>query len=71
MSFIRHQEEKLAMRFLQWRYQNLGLPIPPPQDLEKQVVQLVEDAHRIARERGRNIVSIMKDLATDLKDKNK
>jgi len=69
MSFIRRQEEKIASRLLQWRYQNLGRPLPSPLDLKKQAAQIVEDAHRIAKERGRNVVSIIKDLANDLKDK--
>jgi len=69
MTFIRRQEEKLAIRVLQWRYQNRGLPLPSPPDLKSQAVQIVEDAHRIARERGQNVVSIIKDLVNDLKDK--
>ena len=69
MSFIRRQEEKLAIRFLQWRYQNLGLPLPSSPDLKKQAIQIVEDGHRIAKERGRNVISIIKDLANDLKNK--
>jgi len=69
MSFIRHQEEKIALRILQWRYQNLGIPLPSPPDLKNQAAQIVEDAHRIARERGRNVIAIIKDLVNDLKDK--
>jgi len=69
MSFIRRQEEKIAIRILQWRYKNLGVPLPSPPDLKSQAAQIVEDAHRIARERGQNVVSIIKDLANDLKDK--
>lgn len=34
-----------------------------------QAAKLVNDAHRIARERGRNVISIMKDLVEDLKKK--
>jgi hypothetical protein len=69
MTFIRRQEEKLAIRFLQWRYQSQGLPLPSPADLKRQAAQIVDDAHRIARERGRNVVTILKDLANDIKDK--
>lgn len=66
MGFFRQQEEKLAVRLLAWQYQRTNLPIPPLPDLERQAVALVEEAHRIGRERGRNVVSILKELAADL-----
>lgn len=67
MSFFRQQEEKLAMRFLSWQYQKLDVPVPDDAELARQAVKIVEEAHQIARERGRNVVSIMKDLIADLK----
>ena len=67
MSFFRQQEEKLAMRFLSWQYQKLNAPIPDEAELARQAAQIVSEAHKIARERGRNVVSIMKDLISDLK----
>ena len=67
MGFIRQQEEKLAIRLLTWRYQKMNITVPSMTELEHQASKLVEDAHRIARERGRNVISIMKDLVDDLK----
>ena len=67
MSFFRQQEEKLAMRFLSWQYQKLDVPVPDDAELARQAAKIVEEAHQIARERGRNVVSIMKDLIVDLK----
>lgn len=67
MGFIRHQEERLAIRFLVWQYQKMNLPVPAAPELERKAVQLVDDAHRIARERGSNVISILKELAGDLK----
>ena len=67
MSFFRQQEEKLAMRFLSWQYQKLNASIPDDAELARQAAQIVEEAHKIARERGRNVVAIMKDLIADLK----
>lgn len=67
MGFIRRQEERLAVRFLVWRHQRISLPVPPISRLEQQAVKIVDEAHRIARERGRNVVSIIKELADDLK----
>jgi hypothetical protein len=67
VGFFRQQEEHLAMRFITWRYQKLGKPLPGEAELKTQATQIVSDAHRIARERGRNVVAIIKDLVNDIK----
>ncbi len=69
MGFIRQQEEKLAVRLLAWRYQKMNISAPPVNELENQASKLVDEAHKIARERGRNVMSIIKDLVEDLKQK--
>ena len=46
-----------------------ALGLPSQDELETRAVALVDDAHRIARERGRNVLSIMKELVADLKKK--
>ena len=62
----------MAVRFLTWQYQRMNLQVPPIPLLEKQAAKLVEDAHTIARKRGRNVVAIMKELAEDIrKEKSK
>ncbi|NLD38947.1 MAG: hypothetical protein GX654_18970 [Desulfatiglans sp.] len=63
MGFIRRQEERMTIQFLQWKYQKMNMVIPPEAELEKQAVRIVDDAHRIARERGSNVMSILKELA--------
>ncbi len=55
------------MRFLAWRYQKLKKPIPDDGELKLQAAQIVAEAHRIARERGRNVIAIIKDLVEDIK----
>ncbi len=67
MGFIRQQEEKLTVRFLSWQYEKLKKPIPDEGELSSQAAKIVEEAHRIARERGRNVLSIIKDLIADIK----
>ena len=67
MGFIRQQEEKIAMRFLTWQYQKLDQPVPDDAELARQAAKIVEEAHRIARKRGSNVLSIMKDLIADIK----
>ena len=69
MSFIRQQEKRLAVRLLIWQYQRMNIPVPATEDLQQQAARLVEDAHRIARERGRNVISILKEMIGDLKQK--
>ena len=67
MGFIRQQEERLAIRFMTWRYQKLNKPVPDEAELRIQASKIVAEAHRIARERGRNVVAIIKDLVNDIK----
>ena len=69
MGFIRRQEERLAIRFLGWQYQKASLPLPAFSELERQAGKIVDDAHRIARERGSNVISIIKELVGDLRKK--
>ena len=69
MSFFRQQEKNLALRLLTWQYQRMNIPVPAMEELEQQAARLVEDAHRIARERGRNVISILKEMISELKTK--
>jgi hypothetical protein len=62
MGFFRKQEEKLAARVLRWQYEKQKLPLPPESELQRDAGRIVADAHRIARERGGNLVDIMKEL---------
>jgi hypothetical protein len=67
VGFIRQQEERLAVRLLIWQYQRTKIPAPAMEELEKQAARFVEEAHQIARDRGRNVVSILKEMITDIK----
>jgi hypothetical protein len=67
MGFFRKQQERMAIRLLAWQYQRMNAEIPPVDQLEAQAVKLVDDAHRIARERGKNVLEILKDLVEDIK----
>jgi hypothetical protein len=69
VGFIRQQEERLAVRLLIWQHQRMNVPVPAMEELKQQAARLVEDAHRIARERGRNVMSILKEMIGDLKQK--
>lgn len=67
MGFIRKQEEKVALRLLAWQYQRLDQPLPGAQELRREAERIVDEAHQIARQRGSNLVSIMKELVTDIR----
>jgi len=69
VGFIRQQEKRLAVRLLIWQYQRMNIIVPSMEALEQQADRLIEDAHRIARERGRNVISILKEMIGDLKQK--
>jgi hypothetical protein len=64
MGFIRRQEERFARQLLQWQYNKTGQPAPDTATLERHARILVDDAHRIARERGGNILTILKEAVT-------
>jgi hypothetical protein len=62
MGFMKNQQIKVATRLLAWQYEKNGQPLPEGVDLERHARQLVDDAHRIARERGGNVLSILKEM---------
>jgi hypothetical protein len=65
--FIRRQEENLAIRFLEWKYQRMNLIVPPVSELQRLASNIVDDGHCIARERGQNVISSIKELIADMK----
>ena len=67
MGFIKEQQKRLAVRFLTWQYEKKSLPLPTRAELERHASGIVEDAHRIARERGRNVITIIKEMVAELK----
>lgn len=69
MGFIRDQEEKMAVRLLTWQYRRMNAKVPEPPDLNRQASKLVDDAHRIAKERGKNVLAIIKEMVADIKKK--
>lgn len=69
MGFIRQQEEKFALKLLKWQFQRLNIAEPEADILKRHAKKIVDDAHRIAKEKGRNVFGIMKELIADLKNK--
>jgi hypothetical protein len=69
MGILRRQEKRLAIRLLSWQYKRVNVSLPAIEELERQADRLVDDAHRIARESGRNVMSIIKEMIADVKKK--
>ena len=67
MGFWRQQEEKMAIRLLKWHFERQGQAIPPDERLQLQAADLVDEAHRVAKKRGQNVLVILKDLVNDLR----
>ncbi len=67
MGILRRQEKRIAIRLLSWQYKRVNISLPAIEELERQADRLVDDAHRIARESGRNVMSIIKEMIADVK----
>ncbi|MCB2169370.1 MAG: hypothetical protein KQI78_17065 [Deltaproteobacteria bacterium] len=66
MGFIRRQEEKLAARLIQWHQQQQADAPLSPGELSQKASLLVDEAHRVARHRGQNVLAIMKEMVADV-----
>ncbi len=62
MGFIRKQEEKFALKLLEWRYKQQQSPLPDKNILRQHAADIVSEAHKIARQRGENVIAILKDM---------
>ena len=71
MGFIRDQEELLVVGLLTAKYQKKNLPVPDISELKRQAAKIVDEAHGIARERGKNVLSIVKDMKEELRRSKK
>ncbi len=67
MGFFRRQEERMAVHYLTWQYQKRNLPVPMLAELELHAKQIVDEAHRIGAERGRNVMEIIKESVEEFK----
>ena len=69
MGFLKNQQVNAAIRLLAWQYERNGQPLPERALLEGHARQLVDDAHRIARERGGNVLAILKQMVAQARRK--
>ncbi|MEE8399764.1 MAG: hypothetical protein V3S89_12215 [Desulfobacterales bacterium] len=69
MGFFRQQEENLAIRLLKWQYQRMKRVLPGDTAMKQHAHRIVDDAHRIAKEKGRSVITIIKEMVDDLRRK--
>ncbi len=69
MGFLKNQQVNAAIRLLAWQYERNGQPLPERALLEEHARQLVDDAHHIARERGGNVIAILKQMVVQARRK--
>jgi hypothetical protein len=67
MGFFREQKIKLAQRLLEGQYNRRQVPLPAVEALRRQAEEVVDEAGRIARQRGKNVLAILRDLIQDLR----
>jgi hypothetical protein len=67
VGFLKNQQVKAAMRLLAWQHEKSGQSLPETTVLERRARQLVDDAHRIARDRGGNVLSILKEMVQEMR----
>ncbi|MCP3925735.1 MAG: hypothetical protein GY714_24465 [Desulfobacterales bacterium] len=62
MGFIKNQQIKIAANLLEWKLKNDGMKVPERKILKAQAEKVVDEAIKITKTRGINILSILKEL---------
>ncbi len=65
--FIRQQEVAFAKKLLVWKYEQSNAALPGEAAISAHAEKVVEDAHRIAKKSGSNVLEILKDTIKDIK----
>ncbi len=65
--FIRQQEIAFAKKLLVWKYEQSNAVLPGEAAISAHAEKVVEDAHRIAKKSGSNVLEILKHTIKDIK----
>lgn len=57
---VRSAEKKLTKGVIKWKLRRLGLPTPNEETLEKGSERIVDEAHRVVKDRGKGILEELK-----------
>jgi hypothetical protein len=66
LKHIRQSELRLAKSILRWKLQKEGSPPPDNGDLDAAASRLLDEARKIAKKRGMNLLDILKEEAKRL-----
>jgi hypothetical protein len=66
LDYIRQSELRLAKSILRWKLQKEGSPPPNNSDLDAAASRLLDEAREIAKQRGMNLLDILKEEARRL-----
>ena len=64
--FIRKQEVAFAKKLLAWQYETSGIALPDEVAISAHAEKIVEDAHRITKKTGSNVLEILKNKVKDI-----
>ncbi len=64
--FIRKQEVAFAKKLLAWQYDKSGIALPDEAAMSAHAEKIVEDAHRVAKKSGSNVLEILKSKVKDI-----
>ena len=67
--FVWKQEVSFAKKLLVLKYEKSSIALPDEVVLSAHAKKIVKDAHIIAKKSGNNVLKILKDTITDIKDK--
>jgi hypothetical protein len=57
---VRSAEKKFTKGVIRWKLRRLGLPTPNEETLDKGSERIVDEAHKIMKERGKSILDELK-----------
>ncbi len=57
---VRSAEKKITKRVIRWKLRRLGLPTPNEETLDKGSERIVDEAHKIMKDRGKSILDELK-----------
>lgn len=66
LDHLRQSELRLAKSILRWKFQKEGLPLPNNSELDAAASRLLDEARKIAKKRGKNLLDILKEEARQL-----
>jgi len=65
--FIRKQQVAFAKKLLIWQYEKSNTALPDEKVISAHAEKIVDDAHRIAKKSGSDVLEILKNQVKDIK----